>query len=97
MSTYARFNPYDPEAMEFIKWLIGVANPQVTEFDATIEQDIEDISSAFSMWNEFRSVGPKEVTVHLTLRGYLPPGAEYTYSTEVPVQGALPSSPKALP
>ena len=94
-SSYARFNPYDPEAMEFIKWLIGVASPVVTEFDATIERELQEVGSAFSMWQEFRSFGPRQVTVHLTLQGTLPDGVEYRPTPRV--QDALPPVTKALP
>jgi len=97
MSSYAQFTPNDPEAVRFIQWLIGVANVQVTDFDATLDREIQDISSGFGMYSEFRPVGNTEITVHLTLRGHLPPGASYAYSTEPSVQDKLPPMTKALP
>lgn len=100
MGTHYHAQPNSPFAVQFLQWFIENLNPVVRSCDINMEQQIEDISSAFTFsgYHQYRRSGPKEVTVHLELFAYWPEGVEFTYEEWArQVVEALPPSPKALP
>lgn len=97
--TYARFDPYDPVAVQYLLWFIQTGKAQVTAWDMSLSRETTDISSSYSPYREFVGSPYTDVEINITIRGQLGPGDVFTYTTqpESSEPDTLPPGIKALP